>query len=421
MSRCVITSQPYQNRDYRFAALFDEDKNMVEVVSEEIGNTSLLDHIYIGRVEHVVTNLNAAFVRIADDVTCYLPFVECKNPIFTHRQSEKKPVVAGDELLVQVTREALKTKEPTVSTELNLAGQFVILSSASQTVHVSAKLSNRMRSRLKNAVETHRDDQTVPVSVGWIVRTNAATVAEEVVFAEMDRLLSLFLQMTQTASHKTCGSLLYRPKPFYLKYLDDCRIDELSSVVTDDEAIFTELCDYYQIPPEERCTKGSVSVPVESFVTAGGIRLTHHTDPQISLAALYSFTSKLDLALKKRVWLKSGANLLIEPTETMTVIDVNTAKNIAKKSAQENFLRINKEAAAEIARQLRLRNISGMILVDFINLDRKEDEEDLMDYFRTCLSADPLRPNLIDMTGLGLIELTRRKVRKTLAESLKNH
>jgi ribonuclease G len=156
-------------------------------------------------------------------------------------------------------------------------------------------------------------------------------------------------------------------------------------------------------------------------VTAGGIRLNHHTDPQISLAALYSFPSKLDLALKKRVWLRSGANLLIEPTETMTVIDVNTAKNIAKKSAQENFLRINKEAAAEIARQLRLRNISGMILVDFINLDRKEDEEDLMDYFRNCLSADPLRPNLVDMTGLGLIELTRKKVRKTLAEVLKNH
>ena len=118
------------------------------------------------------------------------------------------------------------------------------------------------------------------------------------------------------------------------------------------------------------------------------------------------------------MWLKSGAYLIIQPTEALTVIDVNTGKNVAKKEVQENFLKVNKEAAAEIARQLKLRNISGIILVDFMNLTSKEAESELLSAFRAALKQDPVPVQIIDITKLGLVELTRKKVRRTLREML---
>ena len=129
--------------------------------------------------------------------------------------------------------------------------------------------------------------------------------------------------------------------------------------------------------------------------------------------------SDFENALAEKVWLKSGAYLIIQPTEALTVIDVNTGKNIAKKEMRENFLKVNKEAALEIAHQIRLRNISGIIVVDFINLDSKEAEAELLHTFRTALKADPVPTQLVDITKLGLVEVTRKKVKKSLLEIIK--
>ena len=129
--------------------------------------------------------------------------------------------------------------------------------------------------------------------------------------------------------------------------------------------------------------------------------------------------SAIDEALGERVWLKSGAYLVIQPTEALTVIDVNSGKNVAKKDKWENFKKINIEAAREIAHQLRIRNISGMIVVDFINLKSKEDDFELLEHFRTFLKSDPVPTDVWDMTKLGLVEVTRKKVRKSLTEALR--
>ena len=166
-------------------------------------------------------------------------------------------------------------------------------------------------------------------------------------------------------------------------------------------------------------TKGAVSVPIDEVKVADSLSLRYYNDAMLSLSSLYNVKSSLENALAEKVWLKSGAYLIIQPTEALTVIDVNTGKNVAKKDMQENFLKVNKEAAIEIAYQLRLRNLSGIIVVDFINLDSKEAEAELMSTFRAALKVDPVPTQLIDITKLGLVEVTRKKVRKALGEVLK--
>jgi ribonuclease G len=416
MNRYVITREVLGGIPYTVSALYNDKNKMIEVLPEAANAKSILGNIYIARVENIVKNLNAAFVKIADGQNCFLSLEDCKNPIFTRKQSKNKPIAAGDELLVQVVREALKTKVPAVTANLSLTGQYAVLTTGNTRLSVSSKLPSQTRAAYKKLLAEQNNVQ----EYGWIVRTNAASVDTDTLLYEMNLLSMRYAQLLETASHKTCCSLLYRQPPSYLRYLDDLRQAELEEIVTDDLDIFDELCEKYQIPPEARMTTGSVSVPVYTLATGQGFSLRYHSDDMISLSALYNVRSNLNEALQKKVWLKSGAYLIIELTEAMTVIDVNTGKNIAKKDAQDNFLRINEEAALEIARQLRLRNISGIIVVDFINLDAKEAEEQLLESFRDALKKDPVPTQLIDMTRLGLVEITRKKVRKSLRENLPN-
>lgn len=424
------------------SALYDENRKMVEVLPEPIGQQSILGNIYIARVENIVQNLNAAFVRISPEKKCYLPLEDLKHPIFTKKNSAKKTLVAGDELLVQVSREALKTKEPAVTTNLSFTGKYAVLTTGNRKLSVSSKLSKDVRAhylellaarRTKTAISASISDSIADTSNGmtnaagikkeneWqntgiIIRTNAAVVPDATVLAELDNLKAKCDAILETAKYKTCYSLLYEEPAAYFKQLNDLRLEQLEEIVTDDRVVFEEICAHYHISEEKLMTQGSISVPVNQIDTAEGIRLRYYDDAALSLSALYSVTSILEEALKTRIWLKSGAYLIIEPTEALTVIDVNTGKNIAKKGVQENFFKVNKEAAIEIARQLRLRNISGMILIDFMNLADKDTEGELLSLLRRELKRDPVPTQLVDITKLGLVEVTRKKMRKSLQE-----
>ena len=190
-------------------------------------------------------------------------------------------------------------------------------------------------------------------------------------------------------------------------------------MITDDRNVFLKLCSNFGITEDDLWTKGSVSVPIDEVNVTETLTLRYYHDSLLSLSSLYSVKNSVEKAIAEKVWLNSGAYLIIQPTEAMTVIDINTGKNVAKKGVQENFLKINKEAAIEIAHQLRLRNLSGIIIVDFMNLASKEAEAELMSTFRAALKNDPVPTQLIDMTKLGLVEVTRKKVRKSLPEVLR--
>lgn len=405
-NRYVITYTELKSEEYLTYAVFDEKQHMLEVTCEKASGESILGNIYIGRVKDIVPNLNAAFIEIGNGITCYYSMEEYRHPIFT-KKIGKKPLCMGDELVVQVKKEAVKTKFPVVTTNLNFAGKYLVLTTENTTIGISSKLPKDKKSELRNfCMELLKNDKAQAVSekehlnqkFGIILRTNAGEAKPEDILKEYHQLKEEYLALTSTCVYKTPYSLLKREKPFYLKELEGIHFQEGDEIITDDENIFEYLKEGDKL-------------------LAASLRL--YSDSSYPLQKLYSLESGIHEALSEKVWLKSGAYLIISPTEALTVIDVNSGKNTKGKNPRENFLKINKEAAIEIARQLRLRNISGICIVDFINMSTREATDELMHTFRMALKEDRVPTSLVDITKLGLVELTRKKVKRSLAEQLK--
>lgn len=207
--------------------------------------------------------------------------------------------------------------------------------------------------------------------------------------------------------HQQRFSLLYQTPPNYICDIRDSYTDNVEEFITDDEELYAHMKAYLETYQSE---------------DLGKLRL--YKDDLLSLTNLYGLNDKLSDAIRPMVWLKSGGSLVIQPTEALTVIDVNTGKAVAgKKKVQETFLKVNREAAKEIAKQIRLRNLSGIIIIDFIDMELKKDQDLLMEELEEYFKKDPVKTMLVDMTALGLVEVTRKKVRKPLheqVEELKN-
>lgn len=378
-----------------------EDHRMLEVQCiPEDAPPQILNNIYVGRVSQVVKNIGAAFVEIEKGRKCFLPLSDLKHPIYVKRVSQKQTLSQGDELLVQIVREAVKTKEPQVSTNLSLSGIYSVVTSGERQLGVSGKISSEKRELLRTLAATVHDER-----FGVIVRTNAEDLLQGDEHALTSEICSLQEQMQTVvaqAPHRTIYSVLHHAPPEYIRILQNQPLEQISEVVTDDDGIFEELTAFASTYPSMKLNQ----------------KLRFYNDVQLDLQKLYSIQVQLERALQKKIWLKSGANLLIETTEAMTVIDVNSSKNIKKKSPEDQHLQINLEAAKEIAAQLLLRNISGIIIIDFIDMASNDDKEHLLAAMRSFVRTDPVKTEVIDLTRLGLMELTRKKTRRPLAEQL---
>lgn len=352
-----------------------------------------LGNIYVGRVKNIVANIKAAFIEIANGVECYYSLDENPNPIFT-KKIGKKPLCIGDELLVQISKEAVKTKVPTVNSNLNFAGKYAILTSGDTRIGISSKLGKEDGERLKQAAVSYVSDK-----YGFIIRTNAKDLSCEELQDELKRLVLQYEFLVGSSATRVCFSCLKKAPKEYLTELRNVYQQGLTDIVIEDTAIYEEVKEYLQNEQPEDLKK---------------LRL--YEDKLLPLHKLYGIEKHLANARNERVWLKSGAYLVIQPTEALTVIDVNTGKCVSKKRDDEAYLNINIEAALEAARQIRLRNLSGIILVDFINLSNEEYMQKLLSVFRQELSKDPITTSLIDITKLQLVEVTRKKVRKPLHE-----
>ena len=282
--------------------------------------------VYVGKVKNVVKNIDACFVEIANKELCFLPLKEAQDAHIINRTADGR-ILEGDELLVQVSRDAQKTKQASVTARVNLTEE------------------------------------------------------------EMER-----------AAFRVCFSCVKEAPPAFLSVLEDMvKAEEYYEIVTDDPHFYEVL---------KKFLEEQENVP----------KLRFYDDKTFSLSKLYALESKIETALDKRVWLNNGGYLVIEPTEAMTVIDVNSGKFDAKKSTREAVYKINCEAAEEVALQLRLRNLSGIIIVDFINMKEKEDQKALLEYLKALVTNDILTTVVVDMTSLGLVEITRKKKLKTLRE-----
>lgn len=349
--------------------------------------------IYIGKVKKIAANINAAFIEIAPGVECYYSLESNRNPYFTNKCG-KKPFCIGDELLVQIEREAVKTKVPTVTSNLNFTGKYMILTTEKRRLGVSSKLGKKKQEEFKSWFV----DESF-ANGGFIVRTNAKNSEKETIVQEKQRLEEQWLHLQKIANTRKVFSLLKKSPSEYLLDLQNIYQDELEAILVEDLKLFEEVRTYLtQYQPED----------VK--------KLIHYQDNMLPLHKLYAIENILTECRHEKVWMKSGAYLVIQPTEALTVIDVNSGKCVLKKHTEDAFFKINVEAAKEAARQIRLRNLSGIILIDFINMKEERLLDSLIEILKGELKKDPVITSLIDVTKLQLVEITRKKVRKPFHE-----
>lgn len=364
---------------------------------------TVLGSIYTAKVCNVVPNIGAAFVEITNRQTCFLPLQSGK-PLWRLNRPWDGQLKAGDEIVVQLVREPLKTKEAAVSGEISFTGRFCVLTMDGDGIHYSNKFSEKEKSKLQNWIKEAELKCELPEGTSLILRTNCLSLTDpEPLLKEARQFIQTVLRLKTTAPTRTARSLLWEaPSPCLLE-LRDTYQDQYSEILTDDRCLYDELFDFLQDSGNFPETK----------------KLSLYEDERVSLSALYNLERRKAEALDKNVWLKSGGYLVIEPTEALTVIDVNTGKNIRKKSSEETYFQTNKEAAIEIARQLRLRNLSGIIIVDFINMAKKEQKEAIVNLLSELVKKDSVRTKVMGITSLGLVEITRKKIRRPLAEQIR--
>ncbi len=368
------------------------EKEILELGIEE--DASILGNIYIGKVNRIIKNLNAAFVDFGKDQTGYYSLAD--NPSILYADGRPRALKGGDEIIVQVARDAVKTKDPVLTSNLNFAGKFAVVTTGKSVIGFSAKIPDRewretMRPRLEKLTEG---------ACGLIVRTNAYNHEDELI-QEAAGLIAQSQEVIRMARYRAPGTLLYQAEPLYVKSLKGFPAQTLSEIITDDRNAYEAIRAYLQMYQQE-----DLSI------------LRYYDDPMVSLTKLYALETALKQACQKRVWLKSGGYLVIEPTEAMVVIDVNTGKYSGRKNLDDTIRLINQEAAREICHQIRLRNLSGIIMIDFIDMKEESDRTQLLDILRTQSAYDPVRTTVVDMTPLGLVEMTRKKGRKPLWEQV---
>ncbi|SDB09410.1 ribonuclease E/G [Eubacterium oxidoreducens] len=397
MNRIIFTDIELEKETHKqtfslWGLLSDERLEDLRCFSKD--HVSLVGNIYVGRVVRVDYNLNAAYISYADGKDCFTSLKYLDRAIFTNKVSRKE-IGGGDEVLIQIERDAIKSKIPGATFDLTFHSGHALITRGNLTKSISSKIKGEMRKELQDFLEQSFGLES---DFGIVLRTNCVNINKEELSFEINELLLSARNMLEHCVYKAAHSLLHeseREEIAYIKKLSNVSIDE---IVTDSKEIYESILSFSD-------TAKNLKNKIRFY------------DDSYSLVNLYGLKTKLSQATSKVVHLKSGAQLVIEATEAMTVIDVNSGKIQKKKAAQDFYLNVNLEAAREIARQMRIRNLSGIIIVDFISM-KQTDTNRLFKELKEILKEDSISAQAVDITKLGLIEITRKKVSRTLAQEL---
>jgi ribonuclease E len=383
-----------------------EGRTLVEhYVSRVSDDTSQIDgNIYRGRVQNVLPGMEAAFVDIGTpknavlyrgDVRYDRDDIESSGGASPRIEQMLK---AGQTILCQVTKNPIGAKGARLTQEVSLPGRFVVMVPNSTAFGISKRLDDAERRRLRRIV-----DEVRPSGHGLIVRTAAEGASQDELALDVQRLMNQWAAIEAEAARSNAPGLLYREPDLAVRIVREEFNREYRGVVIDDPTLFEQVREYVgQVNPE----------------LVDRVELYDPEAEQLPVFERFHVHEQLHKALDRKVWLPSGGSIIIERTEALTVIDVNTGKNVGKSNLEETVFRNNLEAAEEIARQLRLRDIGGIIVIDFIDMEVKENRDKVAAALRGALARDKTRTQVFDISELGLVEMTRKRISEGLVESL---
>ena len=381
---------------HRIAAVFSEDQIQELIVatgSHQVGD------IYLGTVENVLPGIDAAFVNIGDSERNGFMHVTDLGPLRLKRSagSITELVAPQQKVLVQIMKEPTGNKGPRLTGNITLPGRYLVLMPFGRGVNLSR--------RIRNENERHRLRALAilvkPPGMGLLVRTEAESVPEEAIIEDLEALQRQWENIQQEAVSTRAPALLNRDDDFIQRVLRDVYSADVNRIVTDSHTGLKRV--------KQHLASWSGGKSPQ------GVLIDHHRD-RISILEYFRVNAAIREALKPRVDLPSGGYIIIEPTEALTVIDVNSGSFTRSATARETVLWTNCEAATEIARQLRLRNIAGVIIVDFIDMDSRRDQLQVLEHFSKALKADKARPQISQLSELGLVELTRKRQGQNIYE-----
>ena len=377
-----------------------EGRSLIEhYVSRPADDVSQIHgNIYVGRIQNVLPGMEAAFVDIATPKNAVLYRGDVQYDAEDIEEGGKDPriedILKNKQLITcQVTKNPIANKGARLTQEVSLPGRFVVLIPNSKTYGISKRLTDDVRKRLRGIL-----DRVKPDEHGLIVRTAAETATEEELVADMTILLREWELVAAKAARTQRPALLYREPELAVRVIREEFNADYRGVVIDDERLYLEIRDYVGAFNPELADR------IEFYDGGDG------TGGELSVFEKFHIHEQVHKALDRKVWLPSGGSLIIEHTEALTVIDVNTGKNVGKSNLEQTVFDNNMEAADEIAKQLRLRDIGGIIVIDFIDMEIKGNRAKVIEKFRDALARDKTRSQVFDITELGLVEMTRKRI-----------
>jgi ribonuclease G len=370
-----------------------EDGSLAEASVERTEAGHIVGNIYKGRIQNVLPGMQAVFVDIGRDKNAFLFTGDLPA---NQRPGEADALTSGHEIIVQVAKDAIGTKGPRVTTNLTLPGRYVVLMPTGEFTGVSRRISSEEeRARLREIAE-----RVTPPGMGVIVRTVAEGKSEEDLRKDCRYLVDSWNALAARAKRANAPTLLYRDVDLTIRIVRDYFSSDVEKLIVDSREAYVRVKDLLQYVSPELVSR------VELY------------EGQQDIFTNYGIDDELEKANQRRVWLKCGGYIVIDRTEALTVIDVNTGKYTGHTSLADTIFRTNTEAAAEIARQIRLRDVGGIIIIDFIDMDKEEHRLAVLAALGDALKKDRTKTTVLGITGLGLVEMTRKKVRRDLEAML---
>jgi ribonuclease G len=402
-----------------------EDGTIAELFIERNDGSDIAGNIYKGRVQRVLPGMQAAFVDIGLDQAAFIyvddvlgdnlkeidklfesldeenviPFLENDSPERTPSPKStyiEELITEGQELLVQVVKSPMGTKGARISSYISLPGRFLVLMPTSNHIGISRRIEDTVeRDRLKEMVSSSRLD-----SLGYIVRTAAESIQQEKLSYEMGFLRNIWAGIKKKYETASCPSMVHQELSVSLRAVRDLLIQDAEKLVIDSREGYESILSFLDT------LMPSLKESVECY------------DGTESIFEAYNLEGDISRALKRKVWLKSGGYIVIEQTEALVAIDVNTGRYVGKYNLEETITKTNLEAVKEIAYQIRLRDIGGIIIIDFIDMEKTSNQEKVFNALTEALKKDRSKTHVLPMSEMGLIQMTRKRVRKPLTRLL---